>query len=185
MDRAVEKYTEHQKRKLVREEQKPKDNKGADGPSKLDAVPAADNPRPSRTKADVPAVGDADMVLSDNEEAGSSGSPDRKRKREVEMANSPSLTPSDGPSLKKLREDELDQPSPPPPPPPPPQSAMKDVITAEQQALREQEEALMRENEEAQRLDDEANLTKDMEDVTNLAEKEILAASNEISQLNS
>ncbi|KAF5007031.1 hypothetical protein FDECE_6621 [Fusarium decemcellulare] len=61
---------------------------------------------------------------------------------------------------------------------------MEDVITAEQQALREQEEALMRENEEAQRLEDEANLTKGMEDAARGAEKDVLLATNELSQLN-
>jgi len=86
--------------------------------------------------------------------------------------------------MKRLREDELEAPSPPPPPPPPPQSSMDGVVTAEQESLREQEEALMMENEEAQRLEDEAHHTKDLEDATRNAEKDILGASNEISRLN-
>lgn len=66
---------------------------------------------------------------------------------------------TDGPEMKRLREDESGAaatPSPPPPPPPPLQDAEP---TEEQRALQEQERALERENEEAQRLEDEAQRT--------------------------
>ncbi|KAF5683612.1 histone-lysine n-methyltransferase H3 lysine-36 specific [Fusarium circinatum] len=131
-----------------------------------------------------PADGLDAATASDNEGSGSLGSPERKRKRESEVEGPLSISPSDGPNMKRLREDELDAPSPPPPPPPPPQSAMEGVVNAEQQALREQEEALMRENEEAQRLEDEANHSKDLEDATRGAGKDLLDVSNELSRLN-
>lgn len=159
LDRALEKYTEHQQRKVARETQKPtRDHRAPRGTAKLDDV-AGDSFDSLQSKAD----DGEDIVLSDNEALESSGSPDRKRKREAEVVDSPSLTPSDGPLTKRPREDELDDTSPPPPPPPPPESDMEDVMGAEQQALREQEEALMRENEEAQRLEDEANRSKGMD----------------------
>ncbi|KAJ4324191.1 histone methyltransferase set2 [Fusarium piperis] len=60
---------------------------------------------------------------------------------------------------------------------------MEDIMTAEQQALREQEEALMRENEEAQRLEDEANRTKGTEYAIRDAKEDTSIASNEPSQL--
>ncbi|KAH7143930.1 hypothetical protein EDB81DRAFT_935382 [Dactylonectria macrodidyma] len=165
LDRALEKYTEHQQRKAARETQKP---------VQVSRVPR-DNFRPDdgagssfgslQSKVDGTIGGNgADMILSDNDAAESSGSPDRKRKRETEVVDSPSLTPSDGPLRKRPREDDLDDASPPPPPPPPPESDMDDNMGAEQQALREQEEALMRENEEAQRLEDEANRKKGLDD---------------------
>ncbi|KAH7002005.1 hypothetical protein EDB80DRAFT_685190 [Ilyonectria destructans] len=159
LDRALEKYTEHQQRKVARETQKPtRDHRAPRGTAKLDGV-AGDSFDSLQSKAD----DGENIALSDNEALESSGSPDRKRKREAEAVDSPSLTPSDGPLTKRPREDELDDTSPPPPPPPPPESDMEDVMGAEQQALREQEEALMRENEEAQRLEDEANRSKGMD----------------------
>ncbi|KAL6414699.1 hypothetical protein AUP68_01231 [Ilyonectria robusta] len=165
LDRALEKYTEHQQRKVARETQKPvRDHRAPRGTARLDDV-AGDSFDSLQSKAD----DGEDIVLSDNEALETSGSPDRKRKREAEVVDSPSLTPSDGPLTKRPREDELDDTSPPPPPPPPPESDMEDVMGAEQQALREQEEALMRENEEAQRLEDEANRSKGMDNA--LAER--------------
>ncbi|KAH6984887.1 hypothetical protein BKA56DRAFT_481002 [Ilyonectria sp. MPI-CAGE-AT-0026] len=165
LDRALEKYTEHQQRKVARETQKPaRDHRAPRGTARLDDV-AGDSFDSLQSKAD----DGEDIVLSDNEALETSGSPDRKRKREAEVVDSPSLTPSDGPLTKRPREDELDDTSPPPPPPPPPESDMEDVMGAEQQALREQEEALMRENEEAQRLEDEANRSKGMDN--DLAER--------------
>lgn len=188
LDRAVEKYGEHQKRKAARAAQKQtKDGEGLDGRADRNGGSAADRlAGSSHAKDDVPMADEVDeAALSDNDGPRSSTSPDRKRKREVEVeaSGSPSLASSEGPTVKRVREDEMDEPSPPPPPPPPPQSAMEDVITAEQQALREQEEALMRENEEAQRLEDEANRTKCTEDAIRGAEEDAPIASNEPSQL--
>ncbi|UPK93453.1 hypothetical protein LCI18_004388 [Fusarium solani-melongenae] len=188
LDRAVEKYGEHQKRKAARAGQKQtKDGEGLDGRADRNGSSAADRlAGSSHAKDDVPMAEEVDeAALSDNDGPRSSTSPDRKRKREVEVeaSGSPSLASSEGPTVKRVREDEMDEPSPPPPPPPPPQSAMEDVITAEQQALREQEEALVRENEEAQRLEDEANRTKCTEDAIRGAEEDAPIASNEPSQL--
>ncbi|KAF4980967.1 hypothetical protein FDECE_17773, partial [Fusarium decemcellulare] len=149
LDRAVEKYTEHQKRKAAREAgRQSRDGQRPDEKPDRDAGSTADDFVGSTlAKGDASMVEDVDHVaLSDNEGAGSSVSPDRKRKRETEGTGSPSLTSSDGPSMKRLREDEIDDPSPPPSLPPPPQSAMEDVITAEHPALREHEDALMRAN---------------------------------------
>ncbi|KAJ4264908.1 histone methyltransferase set2 [Fusarium torreyae] len=186
LDRAVEKYGDRQKQKApqeagtqIKDGQGP-NGTGGNGGSSTDGLNGS-----SRVKGEGDLANEAVVaVQSDNEGEGSLGSPDRKRKREVEVAGSPSIASSDGPNMKRLREDEMDEPSPPPPPPPPPQSIMEGVVTAEQQALREQEEALMRENEEAQRLEDEANHTKDVEIATRDTEKEILDASNELSRLN-
>ncbi|KAK0621509.1 methyltransferase-like protein [Bombardia bombarda] len=109
--------------------------------------------------AETPAAAaeDDDVVLSDVEDDStlSTGS-ERKRKREGEL-ESAGETPSETPSLKRVKEDEVvDIPSPPPPPPPPNDTPLTD----EERSMREQEEALMRENEEAQRLEDEAEQTK-------------------------
>ena len=185
LDRAVRKYGEHKR----------KADEGADAQMKDDQGPSTAGSRAgsavdvsegaSLAKVDGTSADGIDVIVgSDREGSGSLGSPDRKRKRDAEAGGSPSITSTDGPNMKRLREDELEAPSPPPPPPPPPQSSMDGVVTAEQEALREQEEALMRENEEAQRLEDEAHHTKDLEDATRNAEKDILGASDEISRLN-
>ncbi|OHW90016.1 histone-lysine n-h3 lysine-36 specific [Colletotrichum incanum] len=114
-----------------------------------------------------------DVVLSDMEDGGLMGSPERKRKRaeeedgeEEEAAESLNPSPSDEPSVKRLREDDVEDGTTPPPPPPPPPADLEatatpeESMTEEQRALREQEEALMRENEESERLEEEAELTK-------------------------
>lgn len=156
LDRAVEKYADHKRRRA------PRDTHQARGMPSA-ATHATESPRPEA----VPTRED-DAIMSDTG-PDSAGSPGRKRKRENGATDSPSLTPSDGPLMKRLRDDELDESSTPPPPPPPPESVMEDVVTAEQQALREQEEALMRENEEAERLEEEANRARGMGDA--LAER--------------
>ncbi|KAI5459873.1 hypothetical protein BGZ63DRAFT_359398 [Mariannaea sp. PMI_226] len=162
LDRAVEKFTEHEKRKAARNlREVSHDSSGRK--TKHDVVGSPEAKGGSSTGVD------EDIAMSDVEGPGSSGSADRKRKRDNGVADSPSQTPSDGPVMKRLKDDELDEGMTPPPPPPPPASGIEEVITAEQQALREQEEALMRENEEAERLDEEANKIKGMEDA--LAER--------------
>lgn len=179
LDRAVQKYTDHQNRKAAREAQTSAE--GVNGQPKPEVASAATSSHGSPKAKYV--TSPLDVAVSDNEDTASLESPDRKRKRENDGEDSPNLTPSDGPTQKRLREDELlGEPSPPPPPPPPPEAVMEDVIIAEQQALREQEEALMRENEEAQRLEDEANKTKELEDATKSIQKDIMHASNEISK---
>lgn len=104
--------------------------------------------------------------MTDEEDVGSTpNSLDRKRKRE-DVLESPSLTPSETPSMKRLKEDEGDIPSPPPPPPPPmdgeaalnlatepvqmlgeQDEAQLVAAEVERQKLREEEAALERENE--------------------------------------
>ncbi|KAK0646281.1 hypothetical protein B0T16DRAFT_329989 [Cercophora newfieldiana] len=141
-DRAVVKYREHQKKKADRSA------KPASG---------ADSSQPADAKID--ATPDApiedEVVLSEVEDGSpASQSSERKRKREDEDAESAGAdTPSETPSLKRVKEDDaVGSPSPPPPPPPPTDTP----LTEEERSMREQEEALMRENEEAQRLEDEA-----------------------------
>lgn len=143
LDRAVEKYREHERTKAERA-----------------AKHAANGTKPSAAAGEDQASGEApaghddveaidDLIMSDVDDVQSPGSsPERKRKREDD-GNSPSLTPSETPSVKRLKEEDV-EPSPPPPPPPPPEAAM-DVAMAE-----EDDETFVRENEEAQRLADEA-----------------------------
>jgi len=145
-DRAVVKYREQEKRNSDRAT-RPATEAGSSQPGEtgLDAAPDAQ-------------VED-DVVLSDVDD-GSPNSPssERKRKREDDDAESAGAeTPSETPSLKRVKEDDaVESPSPPPPPPPPTDTP----LTEEERSMREQEEALMRENEEAQRLEDEAVSSK-------------------------
>ncbi|KAH8674062.1 hypothetical protein BX600DRAFT_378184 [Xylariales sp. PMI_506] len=102
---------------------------------------------------------DVDVAMSEDDDVASTpdGS-DRKRKREDEQVGSESVTPSETPYSKRLREDEIELSTPPPPPPPPPQAdASLDLDLTEQNSTPgEQEDALMHENEEAQRVAEEA-----------------------------
>lgn len=180
LDRAVEKFSDHQKRKAARDQQSA--NAGA-RPNKAGrpavTTESSEVKIGQRTEAEA-----GDGTIIDDEGAESPASADRKRKRETEVADSPGLTPSDGPIMKRLKEEEeADEASPPPPPPPPPESVMEDVLSDEQQALREQEEALMRENEEAQRLEDEARKTGETEKTAEVIQKEITAATDEVAGL--
>lgn len=152
-DRAVAKYSEHEKRKAERAARHAaKDMKDANQPT---ADPETETSRKNGIDGD-------DVVISEGEDtiSPSSNTPERKRKREDddEAQSMEQLTPSETPSAKRLKEDDADVPSPPPPPPPPPAEGAVDEgpMTEEERSMREQEEALMRENEEAQRLEDEA-----------------------------
>ncbi|TDZ36383.1 Histone-lysine N-methyltransferase, H3 lysine-36 specific [Colletotrichum spinosum] len=146
LDKAVAKIKTYEKEKATRRA----------GEAKTKDAGAAETPVEG---ADV-----ADEVMLSDDEAASTGTAELKRKREDEMIDSPNLTPSDGPSTKRVKEDDVEDGAPPPPPPPPPtEPAGTDSpasLTEEQKALREQEEALERENEEAERLEEEAELTK-------------------------
>ncbi|KAI5926407.1 histone-lysine N-methyltransferase [Camillea tinctor] len=149
-DRAVEKYKAHEKKKAERAEK----NGTAPLQPSQEHIPLND----LQTMKD-----DADMTMSDDEDATSTpSSSDRKRKRDDDLTGSPSLTPSETPSMKRLKEDEGDVPSPPPPPPPPPEgdaSLDQDMAEQEDLVLEEQEAALMQENEEA-RVAEEAERQK-------------------------
>lgn len=141
-DRAVVKYREHEKKKADRAAKSSSTaNSSQLGNSTINSAP------------DAPV--EDDVVLSDVEDGSpTSISSERKRKRVDEDAESVGVdTPSETPSLKRVKEDDVvESPSPPPPPPPPTDTP----LTEEERSMREQEEALMRENEEAQRLEDEA-----------------------------
>jgi [histone H3]-lysine36 N-trimethyltransferase len=164
LDRAVVKFKEIEAAKTSRD-QKSNAVLGANqtelpnaaGSSTTDAQ---DMQEPESTIVDVKDIDvDADdIIMTDDDEPDDSPSEsDLKRKREEDTTvDSHSMTPSDTPSAKRMKEDEMFEPTPPPPPPPPPEGAVESSLTEEEQALREQEEALMRENEEAQRLEDEA-----------------------------
>lgn len=121
-------------------------NKGNDAEEQLSDMNMDDSPISRKRKHDDATEGDADTDL-------------------------PDATPTtDGPEMKRLREDEVGAaatPSPPPPPPPPLQDEGAEELTEEQKALREQERALEQENEEAQRLEDEAQRTTNGEQKQN------------------
>ena len=135
LDKAVFKYNAHEKKKAERAAQ--------DGCAPA-AGPGAD---PS-----LDATGDGEVTLTDDEDVASTpASTEKKRKREEDVAGSANATPSDIPSIKRLKEEDADLPSPPPPPPPPPE--MDPAVDVE---MTEQEDDLLREDEEAQRLADEA-----------------------------
>ena len=182
LDRAVEKYNEHQRRKAKRGEDKSRGDDAASSSGQQGPGPMAglDTEMASPTSKESPAMvnGREDIDLSDAEGGDSPDNSDRKRKREAEVEDSAALTPMDGPDMKRLREEDGSEqsPPPPPPPPPPPESALEDAMTSEQLAMREQEEALMKENEEAQRLEDEATKTKFMEDATKDLQRELATA---------
>lgn len=148
-DKAVQKYTAHERRKADRTVQG-----GNAASTDLDSSFDA-------------SAQDAEVVLTDDEDAAPTpASSERKRKRE-EDPGSVTATPSEIPIIKRLKEDEGGLASPPPPPPPPPEGdapmdaevteqtrimqgqeeAQDSVDFAERERLREQEAALERENE--------------------------------------
>ncbi|GAB0133556.1 histone methyltransferase set2 [Epichloe bromicola] len=163
LTRAVEKFDEHQKK---------------EGP--IDGSTSQAQTMTSLDDKDVGSPKDVDGGeddLASDMDADSLSSQDLKRKREADLLpDSSGETPSDNPSTKRIRSEDVPEPSPPPPPPPPPDSATDEPLSEEQEALKEQEEALMRENEEAQRLEDEANHVKDMEDMAEEMRKDIAQA---------
>jgi [histone H3]-lysine36 N-trimethyltransferase len=136
LNRALQKHQEQERRKATKS--------------------AGDVAETPQTMVDAPPD---DVDMSDDEGAPdtpSTGS-DRKRKRSEAEGDSPIvLTPSETPSVKRLREEEATPGSPPPPPPPPPPAEGEieetQTMTEEERSMREQEEALMRENEEAERM---------------------------------
>lgn len=160
LDRAVQKYQEHEKRKAER----------AAGPSHgKTKEPNNEAIASIETPGTVGPAGDEPAVLSDGED-GAIGSPERKRKRDEDDLLDASLTPDETPSTKRLKDEETtEEPSPPPPPPPPEEAMDVDMIPtqtaefsceqeqaqrladeAEQDRVR-QEEDLQRENEEAEK----------------------------------
>jgi histone-lysine N-methyltransferase SETD2 len=156
LDRAVHKYESH------KNETKDGHNGNNQDQTAQPRAPGSSTESPhDRNDAELTA---AEGTMSDLD-MDSPGS--RKRKREGEgegegeNVDSANATPSDGPDVKRIKEDDSfgAVASPPPPPPPPPADSATDdgALTEEQKALHEQEQALVRENEEAQRLEDEAN----------------------------
>lgn len=173
-DRAVAKYTEHEK-KTARNPGKTSTSGG---------VPS--QPAGAASSAATPAKDDVTMsdVEADTSPGSSAG---RKRKRDGDdehddhQAESPGAPPSETPSIKRVKEYDAEAegepttiPSPPTPPPPP----VDTPPTEEDRSMREQEEALMRENEEAQRLEDEAQAEEDGKVRTNGAAVAVNAAVN-------
>ncbi|KAI0128539.1 hypothetical protein BJ170DRAFT_333302 [Xylariales sp. AK1849] len=139
-DKAVAKYNAHEQKKAERYGQ------NAPG-SSFDA------------SVDVTLSDDDD---DDDDDIGSTPD-DRKRKREDDLIGSASATPSEVPSIKRLKEEDV--PSPPPPPPPPPPQVEMDIdgtvdAAIRDDALREQEAELERENE-LNRLDFEKEQLND------------------------
>jgi histone-lysine N-methyltransferase SETD2 len=172
-DRAVTKYTEHEKKAR---------NPGK--PTTFGAPPS--QPGGAASSTATPAKDDVTMsdVEADTSPGSSAG---RKRKREDDdehddqQAESPGAPPSETPSVKRVKEYDVEAdgdpttiPSPPTPPPPP----VDTPPTEEDRSMREQEEALMRENEEAQRLEDEAQAEEDGKVRTNGTAVAVNAAVN-------
>lgn len=153
-ERAVIKYQEHEKKKAGKANggatEAPKSSESAEIGSPIATTPVKD-----------------DIVMSDVESTPSTAS-GRKRKRDDEIESPLEGALSETPSIKRLKEDENDAPSPPPPPPPPTDTPLSD----EERSMREQEEALMRENEEAQRLEDEAGTNNGQLNGLNINEKD-------------
>lgn len=178
LNRAVEKYETHQKKKASRESpasnERPRDGGVRGEKTRPDPGVGRGGVGDASTPTEGGKTGGAveDTVLTDVD-ADTPESQDRKRKREPDLADSTDATPSEGRDLKRLKDEEA---SPPPPPPPPPESAPEDEMTDVQRAFREQEEALVRENEEAQRLEDEANKSKMLDVAVEALRKDISLA---------
>ncbi|KAI8962451.1 hypothetical protein F5Y11DRAFT_190736 [Daldinia sp. FL1419] len=136
-NRAVEKYRAREQKRTERT------NEHHDSQASQDADPTA-----------TPTVKDEDIIMTDDEGVGSTpGSLDRKRKREDDTCGSPSLTPSETPSMKRVKEDESDAPSPPPPPPPPLDGeAVLDTVSEPDKAFGEQDTAMVEGREDAKRV---------------------------------
>jgi histone-lysine N-methyltransferase SETD2 len=155
LDKAVVKYREHEKKKAADRAAKASKEGG------VKSTPADETP-----SQDIEKVED-EVVLTDAEDSPTSSVSNTKRKRGDEEAESAAQTPSETPSAKRVKEDDVELPCPPPPPPPPPDAAATAAdtpLTEEERSIKEQEEALMRENEEAQRLADAAERTKHLEE---------------------
>ncbi|KAI0429212.1 hypothetical protein F5Y09DRAFT_265659 [Xylaria sp. FL1042] len=160
LDRAVQKYQEHEKRKTGRA------TKDHSNSSQRLVINGHDTHMETVVNRDT-----GDITMTDDEEAGATpGSTDLKRKRTSDdLIGSPDLTPSETPFLKRLKENENDAPSPPPPPPPPPpdsEDAFGSGLTEQDNALGEQDTALLeqQEEEERQRLrEEEAALERENE----------------------
>ncbi|KAH8889340.1 hypothetical protein GQ53DRAFT_807928 [Thozetella sp. PMI_491] len=146
-DRALVKYREYEKRKKAARTARKEGN--AVGDPQVSELASTGTP----TKLE-------EVVMSDVDDEGTpSPSSARKRKREDDE-ESVGDTPSETPSVKRIKDEDSEVPTP-PPPPPPPESAVDTPLTEEERSMREQEEALMRENEEAQRLEEEQQALKE------------------------
>ncbi|KAI0537311.1 hypothetical protein GGR58DRAFT_350338 [Xylaria digitata] len=158
LDRAVQKYQEHEKR---RTESAAKDN------SKSPQQPVTNGHGAPMEK--VVNKDNGDIAMTDDEEVEATPGADLKRKRGDDLIASPDLTPSETPCLKRLKENENDAPSPPPPPPPPPpesEDTFDSVMTEQENVLGEHDAALLeqQEEEERQRLrEEEAALERENE----------------------
>lgn len=137
LDRAVQKYQEHEKKKS---ERAVRDNAKT---SQHVVINTQD------TSAD---KSNGDIAMTDDEEAGATpGSADLKRKRTDDLVGSPDSIPSETPFLKRLKENENDAPSPPPPPPPPPpdgDDTLDSVMIEQEATLGDQDAALLQQEEE-------------------------------------
>lgn len=140
LDRAVQKYQEHEKRKA---ERAAGSSHGKTKEPNNEAIASVETPGTMGPAGDEPAA------LSDAED-GATGSPERKRKRDEDDLLDASLTPDETPSVKRLKDEETTEEPSPPPPPPPPEEAMDVDMTPTQAA------EFSREQEQAQRLADEA-----------------------------
>ncbi|KAI0194959.1 hypothetical protein F4808DRAFT_333013 [Astrocystis sublimbata] len=162
LDRAVQKYQEHEKKKMVRAT---RDVSKSSQPLVLNGHDAP--PQPT-------AQGESgDATMTDDEEMGATpSSTDNKRKRAYDSHETPDLTPSENPYSKRLKENQngsdASSPPPPPPPPPPPESevAFDAILTGQEDEIEGEPNAasLQREEDERQRLrEEEVALEKENE----------------------
>lgn len=186
-EKAVAKKRAIDKKKREREKAKEAAASQSNGslPTGTKSVQNGEKPDVSGENVALPVNVDSDVEMSDDEDMNASlvpsapptplDSPDLKRKRDPEEADTPG-TDSD---IKRLKEDG-DSPvsfsaTPPPPPPPPPadfnvedvmetEPLMPEEETEEQRDLRLQEEELQRENEEAILMDLNGSLKAEEQD---------------------
>ncbi|EJT81930.1 histone-lysine N-methyltransferase [Gaeumannomyces tritici R3-111a-1] len=153
LEKAVKK---HEQWAAERTGRKTRDQAGEEPKAATGRLDAGSRP-PSTGASPMP---DKDVVSDVDAHLDSPGSPsDLKRKRSSEddaESMVDELTPGETPSLKRLREGDVEAPSPPPPPTPPPLEDLDDAVMIEEVAaekrLQEHEDALVRENEEAKQL---------------------------------
>ncbi|RDA83728.1 hypothetical protein CP532_0231 [Ophiocordyceps camponoti-leonardi (nom. inval.)] len=164
LNRAVDKYQAHQKRKATREKSLATDEARKEV-AESESQPRTENDDSATAAAEVEENEEDELKIptaASDFDTDSPGSLERKRKRETELVDSTDATPSEGPDSKRAKDDEASPPPPPPPPPPPLPEApgASEEMSAAQREFRAQEEALERENEEAQRLEDEGKMTE-------------------------
>ncbi|RYC60809.1 hypothetical protein CHU98_g5401 [Xylaria longipes] len=174
LDRAVQKYQEHEKKKTERA------TRDASKSSQPLVLNGHDTPMETSANRE-----NGDVVMTDDEETGTTpSSADLKRKRSDEPSETPDLTPSETPFTKRLKENESDASSPPPPPPPPPppdsENTFDSVMTDQENGMGEQDAALLQHQEEERQRLREEEAALEMENELNMLEFQRGELKNEV-----